>query len=112
MSRSLERTSPLFVPGGTSLLLLTCPTGHKYEVIDSWASGDTVAGRIVPILLTTAAAATAFIDDWPTAAGFQVQHQTYNAVVMYPGDTLTGFALGAGFAGSAFMLSYVDVDYT
>jgi len=107
----MERGPSVFIPAGTGVPVMTVPVGHKYEIIGGYWGSDAVAGHGAYLLLSPAAGGTNWVysrSNTPAEYAFDFQ---WTGFVVEPGDTITAFALGAGYAGLTLVLMFIDVDY-
>lgn len=111
MSRRMERTVVTDLLANTTVTLLTCPAGHKYELVDSFATNQATPGRLLGLTLVTAGAELDIgVFVVTTIAGQQTIHESYEGVVLYEGDKLdaSNFLVAST---SRWMLTYIDVDF-
>lgn len=110
MSRSLERVD--VDPGiGALTDVLTCPSGHKYEIVGisfyndlantyNWYFYQHVAGGYLARDLVAVPSST------------QAIAKPYPGLVLYTGESVTLYLVTAGTTHIPMPIEYVDVDYT
>lgn len=109
MSRVMHRTPITTVPDSTLVALLTCPAGHKYEVLWLAGSGNGAQPTSFIVASTQDAAGqylAVVIND--TAPWYSKQF-SWPSIVLLPGDNLAVETIHAGGVAGTWQVTYIDV---
>ena len=107
----MRRTDVFALTYGGVETLLTCPAGHKYEVLEVTLWGDSSAG-ITYALCATLGGTFVILDEIDAKpAGQYSWRSRWDALVLMPDDALQIVASG-GSGNYAPHVVYVDVDET
>jgi len=110
MARTMKRFGPLAFFDNSLNDVLTAPSGHKYELIESWIITLGAGGEIAAVYLKTAGPAYTFVDVIVGMAAAQyVWRNQHQGVVANAGEGFSVACYGVGGLWSA-MLTYIDVD--
>ena len=107
----MQRVTASGLVVGTVPVVLTCPTGKKYEILDIVINAGFVVNRIAgaqitqvgPVVVALGRKTIAVADDqFPRFSG--------NAVLLFPTETLSLYVIGGAGAAWSYLVTYMDVD--
>lgn len=110
MPRRLERAQGA-VAVGTFTSFLTAPASHKYEVVQVSPSCFGGAATTLYVARSISGVGTFFTDHLSIDAGEFDHTRSYNALVLYAGDTLLLGFIGGAAGGESAAVDYVDVTF-
>lgn len=112
MSRSLEHGEGVGLASNAYVTLLTCPAGHKYEVLQAACFLLTPGADNTVAYLDNAAGQRRLFEWKRTQAGSRWFAFTWPAMVLYPTEALTIYVTPvSGSPTWQCQYTYVDVDY-
>jgi len=112
VSRSLERAGPSAYADSVVADVITCPLGHKYEVLGIWMLGPGTNGSTTAIYLHVTAGYVFAALDLGGPDPFYLRRYEMNNLVLYEGESLSVVAYNAPAAAYSVYLDYIDVDYS
>jgi hypothetical protein len=108
----MKRFGPLTALNNTLPNALTCPAGHKYEVIDLWLGGAGGVGGNWGWFFQPASGGSVFLEIMVgDPAAFYTRHVGYNGVVLLPGEGLLCTVFQVDGSPFTYMGTYIDIDF-